>query len=93
MAAFLQEPEEERDGPKGAFDRGITVAVFDQREAVLLKRLEFDVGKAPDLAGIGVKPEWDQWAYETFLRSGGSARNASTGPVNASTVQRPRLKQ
>jgi uroporphyrinogen decarboxylase len=24
-----------------------------------------------DLAGIGVKPEWDQWAYETFLRSGG----------------------
>ena len=25
----------------------------------------------PDLGGIGVKPEWDQWAYEGFLRSGG----------------------
>jgi len=24
----------------------------------------------PDLAGIGVKPEWDQWAYEEFLRAG-----------------------
>ena len=23
-----------------------------------------------DLGGIGVKPEWDQWAYETFLRVG-----------------------
>lgn len=23
-----------------------------------------------DLNGIGVKPEWDQWAYEEFLRSG-----------------------
>ncbi|MBI3985335.1 MAG: hypothetical protein HY343_00295 [Lentisphaerae bacterium] len=23
-----------------------------------------------DLAGIGVKPEWDQWAYEAFLRFG-----------------------
>ncbi len=22
----------------------------------------------PDLHGIGVKPEWDQWAYEAFLR-------------------------
>jgi hypothetical protein len=25
----------------------------------------------PDLPGIGVKPEWDQWAYETFVRIGG----------------------
>jgi uroporphyrinogen decarboxylase len=24
-----------------------------------------------DLPGIGVKPEWDQWAYETFVRVGG----------------------
>lgn len=24
----------------------------------------------PDLHGIGVKPEWDQWAYEAFLRYG-----------------------
>ena len=24
----------------------------------------------PDLNGIGVKPEWDQWAYEEFVRSG-----------------------
>jgi len=24
----------------------------------------------PDLPGIGVKPEWDQWAYEEFLRRG-----------------------
>ncbi len=24
----------------------------------------------PDLNGIGVKPEWDQWAYDEFLRSG-----------------------
>jgi len=24
----------------------------------------------PDLHGIGVKPEWDQWAYEEFLRRG-----------------------
>lgn len=24
----------------------------------------------PDLPGIGVKPEWDRWAYEEFLRSG-----------------------
>lgn len=23
-----------------------------------------------DLHGIGVKPEWDQWAYETFVREG-----------------------
>ncbi|MFA5865411.1 MAG: uroporphyrinogen decarboxylase family protein [Phycisphaerae bacterium] len=23
-----------------------------------------------DLSGIGVKPEWDQWAYETFVREG-----------------------
>ena len=23
-----------------------------------------------DLPGIGVQPEWDQWAYETFLRAG-----------------------
>lgn len=25
-----------------------------------------------DLPGIGVKPEWDQWAYETFVRIGGA---------------------
>ena len=25
----------------------------------------------PDLNGIGVKPEWDQWAYEAFLRAAG----------------------
>ena len=24
----------------------------------------------PDLHGIGVEPEWDQWAYEEFLRAG-----------------------
>jgi hypothetical protein len=24
----------------------------------------------PDLHGIGVQPEWDQWAYETFVRVG-----------------------
>ena len=24
----------------------------------------------PDLNGIGVKPEWDQWAYEAFLGTG-----------------------
>jgi uroporphyrinogen-III decarboxylase len=24
----------------------------------------------PDLHGIGVKPEWDRWAYEVFLRIG-----------------------
>ena len=24
----------------------------------------------PDLHGIGVDPEWDQWAYEEFLRDG-----------------------
>lgn len=24
----------------------------------------------PDLPGIGVQPEWDQWAYEEFLRAG-----------------------
>lgn len=24
----------------------------------------------PDLNGIGVKPEWDQWAYDEFLRAG-----------------------
>jgi uroporphyrinogen decarboxylase len=26
-----------------------------------------------DLHGIGVEPEWDQWAYETFLRTGAPA--------------------
>lgn len=26
----------------------------------------------PDLHGIGVKPEWDQWAYETFVCVGDS---------------------
>ncbi|MBN2308896.1 MAG: hypothetical protein JXR94_08005 [Candidatus Hydrogenedentes bacterium] len=25
----------------------------------------------PDLHGIGVQPEWDDWAYQTFLRVGG----------------------
>lgn len=25
-----------------------------------------------DLKGIGVKPEWDQWAYDTFVRVGGA---------------------
>ncbi|HUT23431.1 MAG TPA: uroporphyrinogen decarboxylase family protein, partial [Sumerlaeia bacterium] len=25
----------------------------------------------PDLHGIGVEPEWDGWAYDTFLRVGG----------------------
>ena len=24
----------------------------------------------PDLHGIGVQPEWDQWAYDTFVRCG-----------------------
>jgi hypothetical protein len=24
----------------------------------------------PDLHGIGVEPEWDDWAYEEFLRAG-----------------------
>ena len=24
----------------------------------------------PDIHGIGVQPEWDQWAYDTFLRVG-----------------------
>lgn len=24
----------------------------------------------PDLVGIGVQPEWDQWAYDEFVRSG-----------------------
>ncbi len=23
-----------------------------------------------DLHGIGVKPEWDRWAYDTFIRIG-----------------------
>ena len=27
-----------------------------------------------DLPGIGVKPEWDQWAYETFVRVGRSGK-------------------
>jgi uroporphyrinogen decarboxylase len=26
-----------------------------------------------DLHGIGVQPEWDQWAYETFVRVGGGS--------------------
>lgn len=26
-----------------------------------------------DLHGIGVEPEWDQWAYQTFLRAGAPA--------------------
>ena len=31
----------------------------------------------PDLNGIGVKPEWDQWAYEEFLRTGCPDRTVS----------------
>jgi hypothetical protein len=27
----------------------------------------------PDLPGIGVRPEWDRWAYEAFLRHAGIA--------------------
>jgi uroporphyrinogen decarboxylase len=27
----------------------------------------------PDLHGIGVEPEWDQWAYDVFVREGGGA--------------------
>ena len=30
----------------------------------------FITKKYPDLHGIGVNPEWDQWAYDTFLREG-----------------------
>jgi len=26
----------------------------------------------PDLHGIGVEPEWDKWAYDTFVREGGA---------------------
>jgi hypothetical protein len=35
-----------------------------------------------DLHGIGVKPEWDEWAYQTFVRAGdpkGSGDAAGTG--------------
>jgi hypothetical protein len=27
-----------------------------------------------DLHGIGVEPEWDRWAYETFVRVGAGSR-------------------
>jgi hypothetical protein len=27
-----------------------------------------------DLHGIGVLPEWDQWAYDTFVRVGAAPR-------------------
>ena len=40
----------------------------------------------PDLPGIGVKPEWDQWAYGVFLEYAGlAAESAEATPAPGST--------
>lgn len=38
------------------------------RQLCTLFRGEFIAGYYGDLKGIGVKPEWDAWAYEAFLK-------------------------
>ena len=48
-----------------------------EQSAALMARLfrgehgGFIAKNYPDLAGIGVQPEWDQWAYEAFLKAAG----------------------
>ncbi len=42
----------------------------ETRRLVKTFRGGFIAKNYPDLKGIGVEPEWDQWAYEEFLRSG-----------------------
>ena len=34
-----------------------------------------------DLHGIGVEPEWDQWAYETFVRTGSLRQRGRAAPA------------
>ena len=33
----------------------------------------------PDLLGIGVRPEWDQWAYDAFVRWGSGSQSGIHG--------------
>ncbi len=42
----------------------------ETRRLVELFRGGFIAKNYPDLHGIGVQPEWDQWAYEEFLHAG-----------------------
>ena len=42
----------------------------EARRMVALFRGGFIAKNYPDLHGIGVKPEWDGWAYEAFLSAG-----------------------
>ena len=50
-------------------DRGLIEA--ETRRLVETFRGGFIAKNYPDLNGIGVRPEWDQWAYEAFLAAGG----------------------
>jgi hypothetical protein len=42
----------------------------ETRRLVATFRGGFIAKNYPDLKGIGVQPEWDQWAYEAFLAVG-----------------------
>lgn len=44
----------------------------EARKMVALFRGGFIAKQYSDLHGIGVKPEWDQWAYAAFLEAGAS---------------------
>ena len=52
-------------------DRGLIER--ETRRMVETFRGGFIAKNYPDLHGIGVKPEWDQWAYDVFVRFGGGA--------------------
>ena len=49
----------------------------ESRRLVETFRGGFIAKNYPDLNGIGVKPEWDQWAYEEFVRTGCPDRTTS----------------
>jgi hypothetical protein len=42
----------------------------ESRRLVEVFRGGFIAKNYPDLSGIGVKPEWDQWAYDAFVEAG-----------------------
>ena len=54
------------DLPTG--DRGLIEA--ETRRLVETFHGGFIAKNYSDLNGIGVRPEWDQWAYEAFLKAG-----------------------
>jgi len=53
-------------------DRKLIEESADRMVALFFKQNKRFIAKNyPDLKGIGVKEEWDQWAYETFIKLAG----------------------